>query len=117
MAVTVALGPEGTAQAVLDGTGAGTAKVGPLTDRENWTLATASVSCSSNVLEAACRIFVGDVVTAANYVDGTLSGSTGDSTDNVAAAPCPKGTYVWAVWTGGDAGAVATLSVNGTKTI
>jgi hypothetical protein len=107
----------GTATVVLDGSGNGTAKVGPTGAREVWSPAVASVSAATNVNEASCKIYVGDQPTPANFTDGTLSGSTGDSTDRVAGSQVPLGWYVWAVWAGGDAGSVATLNVTGTKTI
>ena len=109
------IGPEGQATVKLDGSGTGTISVGPLTARETWQPQIASVSVATNVKEAACKIYVGPSRAAAYFLDGTLSGSTGDSTDRVSAAPCPHGYWVWAVWAGGDAGAVATLRVTGTK--
>jgi hypothetical protein len=105
----------GSVTVVLNGSGNGTAKIGPVGARETWYAAVASVSVSTNVKEAACRIYVGDQPIASNFADGTLSGSTGDATGRVSAAPITLGRYVWAVWTGGDAGAVATLSVTGTR--
>lgn len=107
----------GTATVALDGSGNGTAKIGPTGARETWNAAVASVSVSTNTLEAACRIFVGDQPTANNYVDGTLSGSTGDSTDRVNARQLRLGDFIWAVWTGGDSGSVATLNITGTRDV
>ncbi len=77
----------------------------------------ASVSASTNVKEAQCRIYVGPSPDPQYFVDATLSGSTGDSTDAVASQPVRLGSFIWAVWAGGDAGSVATLNVTGTKTI
>lgn len=105
----------GSVTVVLSGAGAGTAKIGPAGARETWYAASAAVSCATNVAEASCRIYVGDQPIPSNYVDGTLSGSTGDSTGRVSAAPITLGRYVWAVWAGGDPGTVATLSVTGTR--
>lgn len=114
--VSVPIGPEGTAQVTLDGSGNGTARTGPLSARETWHPATASVRASSAVSEATCLTYIGDSPTQANFIDGTFSGSSGDSTDRVAGVPNIKtGWYVWAVWAGGDPGATATLNVNGTK--
>lgn len=110
-----AIGPDGVANVVLDGSGKGTAKAGPLSARETWQPEVASVSASTNAAEAQCRIYSGDAPIPANYVDGTLSGSTGDSTGHVAGNQLRKGSYIWAVWTGGDPGAVATLKVTGSK--
>ena len=107
----------GTATAALNGSGGGTAKIGPVGALEIWQAQVASVSVSTNAAEAQCRIYVGDQPTANNYVDGTLSGSTGDSTDRVSARPLRLGDYIWAVWSGGDPGSVATLNITGTRTV
>ena len=106
----------GTATVVLDASGNGVAKVGPIGAREIWFPQVASVSVSSNVNEASCKTFVGDPVSQ-TFVDGTLTGSTGDSTDRISAYQVPLGWFVWAKWTGGDPGAVATLTVAGTKQV
>jgi hypothetical protein len=106
----------GTATVALDGSGNGTAKLGPVGAREVWQPSVASVSVATNAAEASCKILVGDPVSQ-TFVDGTLSGSTGDSTDRVSAYSIPLGWFVWAKWAGGDPGAVATLSVGGTRTV
>jgi len=78
-----------------------------------------SVSCSTNDAEAQCKIYAGPSATQPYYIDGTLSGSTGDSSTNVAGLAISRTQipYLWAVWSGGDAGAQATLQVTGTLTI
>lgn len=116
MTTTVPILP-GAVTIVLNGSGKGTAKLGPVGAREVWNPLTASVSCATNVKEAQCQIFVGDLPTPNNFVDGTLSGSTGDSTGRVAGMPVTLGWFVWAVWSGGDAGTVATLNVRGSRDI
>ena len=113
---TVPIRP-GSVTVALNGSGGGTAKIGPVGPAEVWQAEVASVSVSTNITEAQCRIYVGDQPTQANFVDGTLSGSTGDSTDRVSARPLKLGDYVWAVWSGGDPGAVAMLNVTGTRTV
>lgn len=99
----------------LDGSGNGTAKVGPISARETWSPANVHVSASTNAKEAQCLIYVGDSAIQRNFVDSTFSGSSGDSSDRVNATRVRVGQYVWAVWAGGDVGAVATLVVTGTK--
>lgn len=101
---------------VLDGSGNGTARLGPIGPREVWAPSSASVEASSAAAEASAKIYVGDTITQ-KFVDGTLSGSTGDSTDRVSAYTVKLGSFIWAKWTGGDPGAVATLTVAGTKTV
>lgn len=102
----------------LDGSGNGTAKLGPLTAREVWRPITASVRVNqSPTNEAQCTIYVGQFATQENFRDLTFSGSSGDATGKVAGKPLKKGDYVWAVWTGGDAGQRACLNVTGSKDV
>jgi hypothetical protein len=100
---------------ILNGAGNGTAELRPAFG-ETWSPATVSVKVSSAVKEAQCRIYLGSDTTDANFVDGTLSGSTGDSTDRVT-GPFRLPNRLFAVWSGGDAGATATLAVSGTRDI
>jgi len=92
------------------------ASIGPSFPRESWDVAVASVSVSSNTNEAVCKIYAGPQAAQAWFADGTTWGSTGDSTSNFS-APVYLGSKVFAVWTGGDAGATATLVVTGTRRI
>lgn len=112
-AVTVDLNV--TAVATFSAAGTATASIGPRNQREVWSPAVASVSASTNVKEAACKIYCGQDATQPNFVDGTLSGSTGDSTGHIAGQTVRAGDQVFAVWAGGDAGAQARLNVTGTK--
>lgn len=100
----------------LDGSGNGTASVGPTSHGEVWTPATVSVKVATATNEAQCLIYQGHSATPENFVDGTFSGSSGDSTDK-ATYPMRLGWKVWAVWAGGDPGAVAYLNVAGTRDI
>jgi hypothetical protein len=104
-----------SATVVLNGSGNGSAKVGPISAREVWSPDNVHVSASSNTNEAVCKIYVGDSAIQRNYRDGTFTGSTGDSTDKVNADTVKVGAYIWGVWTGGDAGATATLTITGKK--
>ena len=100
----------------LNGSGAGTASIGPSFPRESWDVSVVSVSCSSNTNEAICKVYAGPQATQGNFADGTTWGSTGDSTSSFS-APVYLGSKVLAVWTGGDIGATATLVVTGTRRI
>jgi hypothetical protein len=115
--VTVTLNQ--SAVVTLNGAGAGTAQLGPIGERESWAPAVVSVKTNqapgSIVNEAQCKIYAGPDTSDSNFVDGTLSGSTGDSTGNVAGQSVVCGEYVFAVWTGGDAGAQGRVIVSGTK--
>jgi hypothetical protein len=108
-----------TGSVTLDSSGDGTVQLGPAGPAEHWFPTGASVKASSNTAEASCKIFIGAAVADQNYVDGTLSGSTGDSTDAVAGYEVARtrDPYIFAVWAGGDAGAQATLQIIGTKTV
>jgi hypothetical protein len=100
-----------TATVTLNGSGNGSASVGPSITNESWTVGIASVSVVTNSAEATCRVYANGA-----FVDGTTWGSTGDSTANFS-APVYLGSTVMAVWSGGDAGSVATLTVSGTRTV
>jgi len=103
----------------LNSSGNGIAQVGPISAREIWYPSNAHVSANiGNVTnEAQCIVYVGTTVEANNFRDGTLSGSSGDSTDAISSDQVSMGEYVFAVWSGGDAGAIATLTVTGEKEI
>lgn len=107
-----------TGTVVLDGSGNGTVQLTPDGPSEHWQATLASVKASSNTKEASCKIYAGPSATDQFFVDGTLSGSTGDSTDRLAGydiartGPFPS---IWAVWAGGDVGATATLVLAGTR--
>lgn len=102
------------ASVVLDGSGNGTASIGPLSPGEQWTGLTAAVRVATNVKEAICSVYAGADVTSGHFAGATTWGSTGDSSD----VPDVKvGGQVFAVWAGGDAGAKATLTVTGTRMV
>jgi hypothetical protein len=100
----------------LDSDGNGTVQAGPSSPGEQWQLDIASVSVSTNTSEAQCKVYIGADTTQASYADGTLSGSTGDSTDRVS-YPLNPGQSIFAVWAGGDSGSTATLVLQGTRTL
>lgn len=102
--------------ATLDGSGNGTASIGPLTAREVWYLTQVACSVSSKVAEATFAVYVGDRVYPGGLRDQSFSGSSGDSTDRVS-DPIRSGWKIWGVWSGGDPGATATMSLTGTKEI
>lgn len=104
---------------VLDGSGNGTVGLGPISARETWSPSNVHVQTNVRpvVNEATCVIYVGSTATANNFRDSTFSGSSGDSSDRVSADTVRCGDKVWAVWSGGDAGAQATLAVTGVKAV
>jgi hypothetical protein len=99
---------------VLDGSGNGTLRMVPYGGSLTWLPSVVSVKASSAAAEAQCRNYIGAAPVDAWFVDGTLSGSTGDSTEAVAGRQVDThGNALWAVWAGGDPGAVATMTVAG----
>lgn len=101
----------------LDASGNGTLKMVPWAGSTTWMPNSVSVKCSSNNNEALCKIYIGPTATDQYFVDGTLSGSTGDSTSRVNGYQIDThGNTLWAVWQGGDVGATATMSVSGVYT-
>lgn len=100
----------------LDGSGNGTAKVGPLSAREIHYPQVASVSVSDTTNEATCSVYAGGI-NYRQFIDGCIDGSSGDSTDHISGSTIHIGEYVWAVWSGGTPGARATLTVTGEKEI
>jgi hypothetical protein len=107
------------ASVVLNGSGAGTVKIGPTGARERWRPSTVSVSANANPTnESTCNIYIGDANTfPTRLIDSTVNGSSGDSTGNIDGKSLKVGEFVWAVWTGGDAGQRATMVVLGEKDV
>jgi hypothetical protein len=106
-----------TAIIQLNGSGAGTAKLGPQSARETWYPDNVHVSVNTAVLESTCTIFKGMDATQPNFRDESVLGSTGDASGAVSGDVLKTGQYVWAVWTGGDANAKATLTVTGQRNV
>lgn len=106
---TVPLNASGTVK--LSAAGAGTAQVSP-TGLETWQITRIAVTVTSNVLEPVAQVYVGSVAPG-NLLAGTYTGSLDSSDENQTLNP---GQGLLCTWTGGDAGATATLSVFGTVT-
>lgn len=103
---------------VLNGSGNGIASAGPLSAREIWYPGNVHVAANANpTSQAFCQVFVGPDTTASNYRDSTGFGSTGASTGACNADVIRSGWRVWAVWTGGDPGVQAVLTITGTKSV
>lgn len=104
-----------SAETTLDASGDGTASLGPYGSGEVWTPSSVYVECSTNTAEALCKVYAGPSATSPYARDITVNGSTGDATDRCN-LPIPKGWFIWAVWSGGDAGATGYMNISGTKT-
>ena len=108
--------PQPFATVTLDGSGNGVAKLGPSRVREHWQPTSAAVSVATNASEAQCSIYMGTVRNAATFLGQTATGSTGD-TCGFGGQDMQTGMLIFAQWTGGDPGSVATVVVNGEYTI
>lgn len=97
---------------VLDGTGAGTVTLQATGKR--WMITSANVLASTRVLEARCRVYLGTIMPL-NVIDGTYSGSSGDTSDTV--YYLEQGQSVSYQWTGGDVGATATVKISGMQLV
>lgn len=102
---------------ILDGSGNGTVRVNPDEPHARWLPQLVSVRCTSNVNEAQANIYAGPSTADQYFIDGTFSASSGDGSDRISGKIISRTQlpYVWAVFTGGDPGAQATLTVSGTK--
>lgn len=99
---------------VLDGSGNGRISLGPSVVRESWTPTSAVVAVSTTTLEARCDLYLGVGGNPARLLASSRTGSSGD-TCGFGGFTLMPGQSVVAVWTGGDAGATATLNVYGTR--
>jgi len=101
---------------ILNGSGNGQVSLGPILGQK-WTVTNAGVQTSTrtnpNAAVPECSIYIGGAPIAQFFIDGTNTGSL-DSTDRTASFPFSQGNKIWAVWTGGDPGSTATLSIVGT---
>lgn len=95
----------------LSAAGAGTVALVP-SRLETWQVTRIAVSSTSSASEPEADVYVG-TMSPANFLGGTYSGSKDQSDEDVT---IPPGTPLICVWTGGDPGAEATLSIFGTRT-
>jgi hypothetical protein len=84
--------------------------------REHWQIDYAAVQVSTNNSEAVCSIYIGTTPVSSQFVSQTQVGSSGDTCE-MGGHDIQPGQYVIAKWVGGDAGATATLTVSGNKTV
>ena len=104
-----------SASVTLDGNGNGQAAIGPQRPREHWQVTSANVSVGTNVKESVCTAYMGVAPTPASFMSSTVTGSTGDACG--INQDMQTGMQIFAVWQGGDPGAIATVVVNGTYSI
>lgn len=101
------------ATVVLNASGNGQCSITPPAGTR-WDLALAAVSTTSTVNASRALLYLGNSGGPLTLVDSTYLGNNASS-GKVAGAPFFPGTYLWAVWTGADAGSVATLQAYGTQ--
>jgi hypothetical protein len=112
---TVALAE--SAYVTLDSSGAGTVRLGPRAHGQTWHPRIASVATSTAIKSPTCKLYIGGrTLNSSILLDGTYTGEQ-NATDAITGSELRLGTYVWAVWSGGDAGAQATLTLTGTQEI
>jgi len=106
-----------SALVVLNGSGGGTAKLGPLSAREVWYPDNVSIGVQNFVTECTASLFMGTDTTQSSFRDQSTFAASGDSSGACNADTVKVGMYIWAVWTGGDAGKQATVTVTGLKDV
>lgn len=94
----------------LDGSGNGTVRLGPSNASQQWVPSNLACSVTSNTSEPIFVAYNGSVSNA-NRIGGTYTGSN-DNTD-VNGVTLYPGSVVTGVWTNGDPGATATMSLQG----
>jgi hypothetical protein len=114
---------------VLDGSGNGTARITPGQPAHgggvgagrnsglSWDISGTYVSVSTNTAEASAVTYISYGIQSTSPTDGvgqTEQGSTGD-TGSFTGRLVP-GDWITTIWTGGDAGSIATMRVTGTVT-
>lgn len=97
----------------LDGAGNGTCDpLGPSSYGETWTLSGVSLQASTNAAEA-----IGSVYLNGSLIGTTTWASTGDTGVASSLVQVMTGQMITATWSGGDPGAVGTMTVLGTRTV
>jgi hypothetical protein len=79
-----------------------------------WQLALAALNIPNAILIPRAFLYLGSSSGPLTLIDSTYLGNSASS-GKVAGAPFYHGTYLWAVWTGGDPGALATLQAYGVQ--
>jgi hypothetical protein len=115
--VTVDLGNDGIAPSVLFQAGGGAkALIGPASGGDLWSLDQCFLSTSVGALDPAqCIVYAGPLPLQEYAITASLSG--GSQQFGLGGVGVPFGWFIYAVWSGGTAGATATLRVTGRKTV
>lgn len=107
---------DGTAQVTLDGTGSGTVRVGPTHWGTTWYPVSADIATTTGPNDVStCAFFLGVIGTATQI--GGQSYQGGGDTMSWSSRPVQFGEQVYAVWSGGNPGDLATLRVTGDEDV
>jgi hypothetical protein len=116
MSQTVPLNPGLSATVVLDANGNGTVTIGPTIPGTAWQVSGVGVLVNGGVaVNVPTFTLYNGGPAPGNFLGGSYTGSN-DSDTGLAITLTP-GQILTGVWSGGDPGASATMSVNGTQTI
>lgn len=99
---------------VLDASGNGSVQIGPTRAGQSWLVKVAALQVSTNVLEPTAKLYLG-TASPPNFLGGSYTGS--NDADTELNLPLRRGQRLTCVWSGGDAGARATLSITGEITV
>jgi hypothetical protein len=108
-----------TATVTLNGSGNGTASVGPSSAGESWSPASVAISCTGSIPTSGTPtvfLYAGTNATALTVVDSTYN-VTGASSSMISGQTLWPGQQVFAVWSDGPANGVATIVVTGTRKV
>ena len=97
----------------IDANGVGTVTFGPSRPNTKWLIRKYSVSVSSNTDEPTASVYRG-TVNPGTLISATYSGSQ-DTDSDVNDNPLYPGEFYTCQWTGGDIGAMATISFSGVE--
>lgn len=98
---------------VLNGSGNGQVRFAPV--GESWHVTATTVKASTSTIDAQAKIYQRQVLDSCIVDNGTYSGSSGDTSDTD--IYLTDGEPMFVVWTGGDAGATATATIQGWKSM
>lgn len=99
-------------QVTLDASGNGRVQLSP-SFNETWFVTNAAIYVSSANQIPQCLLYVGADTIPQNVVDTTFVGNQ-NASNRAGNYPITQGESIFAVWSGGDPGATATMSLIGT---
>ena len=107
---------DGTGQAIVSGAGAATIRVGPTHWGEIWYPVSADIATTTGPLDTSTVAFFLGVISASSQIGGQSYQGGGD-TMSWSSRPVQFGEQVYAVWSGGNPGDLATLRVTGDEDV